>query len=51
MKTYREEVIDEGKKFLDGFLNGTTEEKAKIFWLLEGIKIGKQLNEPKTGKE
>ena len=44
--TFREQIIEDGQRFLQDYLDSSPEEQSKIFWLLEGIRIGKQIEKP-----
>ena len=44
--SFRQEIIEDGQKFLKEYLDSSPEEQSKIFWLLEGIRIGKQMEKP-----
>ena len=49
--SYRQEIIEDGQKFLKEYLDSSPEEQSKIFWLLEGICIGKQMEKPSKEEE
>ena len=49
--SYRQEIIEDGQKFLKEYLDSSPEEQSKIFWLLEGIRIGKQMEKPSKEEE
>ena len=44
--TFREQIIEDGQRFLQDYLDSSPEAQSKIFWLLEGIRIGKQIEKP-----
>ena len=48
---FRKQVLEDGQKFLNDFLSSSPEEQKKIFWLLEGIRIGRQMDKPEERKE